>query len=120
MSINILIIDENKQDQETIKSSLKEEDYSEVSTADSGQKGLVLVKKSMPDIIFMNVHLPKEDSFQICQEIKQLNGSEVRIIMMTDNIDAIDASKARFSGADDYCVKTFDCLHLLEGLKRVL
>ena len=63
--------------------------------------------------------MPGMDGYEICKKIKAMD-ERVKVIICTGIVDAVDAAKARASGADDYCVKTVDYEPLIMAIKNIL
>jgi DNA-binding response OmpR family regulator len=120
MEKKLLIIDDNAQDQKVFKRYMMQAGYQNVLFADTGEKGVDMVKTEKPDLVILDTELPGIDGFETCRRIKEISGQGTSVIVLTGQIDAVDAGKARQNGADDYCVKTADCLPLLEAIKKVL
>ncbi len=102
----ILIIEDNYQDQKIMARYLSRAGFDNVIFADSGHEGVDICLQERPDIVICDTILPGIDGFETCRQIRAIPGYKVFIIVMTGQIDAVDASKARAAGADDYVVKT--------------
>jgi two-component system response regulator MtrA len=120
MEKKLLIIDDNVQDQKVFKRYMLQVGFQNVLFADNGEKGVEMVKAEKPDMVILDTELPGIDGFETCRRIKEIGGGQTRVIVLTGQIDAVDAGKARQNGADDYCVKTADCLPLLEAVRKIL
>jgi len=117
----ILIIDDNDQDQKIMNRYLKEEGFEDVLFAHNGGEGIEKARSEKPDLIVIDTLLPEMDGFEVCRKIREEDGiSQVKIIIITGFIDAVDAVKARSVGADDYCVKTSDFSSLIEAVKSIV
>jgi len=119
MSKKILIIDDNDQDIKIITRYLQNNNFKEIFHAQSGEEGVEKVKELHPEIVVTDTNLTGIDGFETCKRIKDIEGSNVIVIMMTGLIDAIDAGKAREMGADEYCVKTADYAQLIELVTKL-
>ena len=120
MSKKLLIIDDNEQDIKIMQRYFKELELEEIFTALKGEEGLDLFKEHKPNIAVIDTNLPGINGFETCQKIKELGDSSTKVIVMTGLVDAIDAGRAKESGADDYCVKTSDCQLLVDAVKKLL
>jgi DNA-binding response OmpR family regulator len=121
MGKKILVIDDNEQDRKIMKRFLNKAGYEEILTAATGEEGIIKAKSEQPDLVILDTLLPDQLGFDICSQIKQdAKQNTPIIIIITGTIDAVDAVKARESGADDYCVKTTDCVPLLEAVKSFI
>jgi DNA-binding response OmpR family regulator len=120
MAKKVLVIDDNEQDRKIAERYLKKSGYSEIVMAVNGQEGLTKVDSDNPGLVILDTVLPDTLGFEVCRKIKDSKGSQAPVvIMMTGTVDAVDAVRARQSGADDYCVKTADGGPLLAALKNL-
>jgi DNA-binding response OmpR family regulator len=118
MAKKILVIEDSPTALSLITTILENEGYKTIG-AKTGQEGVEKVVLEKPDLIIIDTLLPDVDGFEVCRQIRQNQATEFpKIIIMTGVVDAIDAVKARKSGADDYCVKTQDLSCLIECVKR--
>jgi DNA-binding response OmpR family regulator len=116
----ILIIDDSPTALETISAALEGEG-AEIITALTATEGMGLAVSGAPDLIIIDTLLPDMDGFETCRNIrKSSQNMRLKILMITGSVDAIDAVRARKSGADDYCVKTRDLKPMLETVKKLL
>lgn len=120
MDKKILVIDDNEQDQKIMKRHLSVAGYDNVIFAESGEVGLEKTENEKPNLIIADTQLPGIDGFEVCKKIKENDALNAKVIMMTGVIDAVDAGKAREMGADDYCVKTADCVPLIEAIGKLI
>lgn len=116
---SILIIEDNEQDQKILRRYLSKAGFASILFASSGEEGLEVFQSERPAIVVTDTNLPGMDGFETCRRIKEAGGEAVRVIVTTGAIDAVDAGRARSMGADDYCVKTSDCLPLISALKNL-
>lgn len=116
MSVKLLIIEDNPQDQKIISRYLSKAGFDDVTIVANGEKGVEKAEALSPDIILLDTMLPGMDGFETCYQLKKVKNLSSKVIMMTGSMDAVDAEKARKMGANDYCVKTSDCATLLEAL----
>jgi len=117
----ILIIDDSEQDRKIMKRFLNKAGYEQIIMAETGEEGVKKAEFEKADLVIIDTLLPGIDGFEVCRQIRQIEGSTIpRIIMITGTVDAVDAVKARRAGADDYCVKTTDFLPLIEAVKNLV
>ncbi|MFC1510510.1 response regulator, partial [Candidatus Omnitrophota bacterium] len=116
----IVIIDDNVQDQKLMQRILSQKGYHHFFFSETGEAGIELVEKTMPDIVLVDTQLPGMNGFETCRTIKDKHGDQIKVIVVTGAIDAIDATEARESGTDSYCAKTRDCMNLCESIKKLL
>jgi len=116
----LLLIDDNEQDKKIIKRFLNKAGYHNIVTASTGEEGVEKEKTEDPDLVITDTVLPGIDGFMVCAKIREFRGpGKPKVIVITGAIDAVDAVKARKSGADDYCAKTSDFMPLLEAIKKL-
>jgi len=116
----VLIIDDLEIDRKmAIKAVSGMECFDVILIAESGEEGLEIVKSQSPDVVILDTVLPGMNGFETCQQIRAID-FKVKIIVVTGDIDAVDAIKAREVGADDYCVKTIEHLPLIKALAQLV
>jgi len=102
----ILIIEDEETLQKALSQYLEEENF-EVFSAMDGEKGLEMVKKEKPDLILLDIILPKKDGFQVLEEIKQNEVTKNIPVILLTNLESIDdIQKAFDKGATTYLVKS--------------
>ncbi|HMN62352.1 MAG TPA: response regulator, partial [Anaerolinea sp.] len=89
-----------------------------VTTAGNGEEALEIVSNHAPDLIILEVMMPRLDGFTTCERIRQF--SSVPIIMLTAKGEEQDRVKGLNVGADDYVVKPFSATELLARVRAVL
>ncbi|MFH1046131.1 MAG: response regulator [Candidatus Omnitrophota bacterium] len=121
MEKKLLIIDDSEQDRKIMKRFLSKAGFEDITLAETGESGLQKVAEVKPDIVILDTLLPGISGFEVCKRIREVHGPETpKVIIMTGNVDAIDAVEARRSGADDYCVKTSDYGPMIEAVKKLV
>ncbi len=102
-----------------LEKSLEFHSY-EVVCAKDGKSGLQLAMgKKSPDLIILDIMLPKLDGYQFCQQLRE-NNADIPIIMLTAKDREMDKVMGLELGADDYVTKPFSLLELLARIKAVL
>ena len=117
MSKRILIIDDNEDDREILAVNLRNQGFEDLVFAQNGSEGILAAGEKKPRIILLDTVLPGMNGFEVCRKIREIEGLDTKIIIMTGLIDAVDAEKARKSGADDYVVKTSDSALVVEAVR---
>lgn len=113
----ILIIEDEKDIVRLLKYNLEKEGY-EALTASDGEAGLAVARKDQPDLILLDLMLPKLDGIQVCRTLRQ--ESAVPILMLTAKREEIDRILGLEIGADDYVTKPFSVRELLARIKTIL
>ena len=117
MNTKILVIDDDPSISEAIKVYFEHEGY-EVKVATDGVEGLNFFKMYEPDMVLLDIMLPRKDGWQVCREIRE--SSAKPIIMVTAKGDVFDKVLGLELGADDFVVKPFDMKELSARVKAVL
>lgn len=116
----ILIIEDEEDIRELVKYNLQRENFS-VLEAESGEKGLELVERTIPDLILLDLMLPGKDGLEICRILKRDNRTQsIPVVMMTARGEETDIITGLELGADDYIVKPFSPKVLGARIKAVL
>ena len=113
----ILVIDDEKPISDIVKFNLVKEGY-EVFTAYDGEEALEQVKEVEPDLIILDLMLPKIDGLEVCREIRKTH--DMPIIMVTAKDSEIDKVLGLELGADDYVTKPFSNRELVARVKANL
>jgi DNA-binding response OmpR family regulator len=115
----ILLVEDDPAILEGLTALLKEESY-ETITADDGEKGLALALKESPDLIVLDIMLPKMNGLDVLQILRNREKCNVPVIMLTSRKEEIDRVMGLEFGADDYITKPFSTRELLARIKAVL
>ena len=117
----ILVVDDDQNVQRLLRVTLKQEGF-EVIVAGDGAEGLQLWEDEAPDLILLDVTLPKQDGYQVAARIREVEGSgaHVPIIMLTAEKEVEQKVRGLRAGADDYLVKPFHQAELLARMKSLL
>src|SRR5436853_4274386 len=113
----ILIADDDPQLLRLVSRNLELEDY-EVVTASNGQQALEMIAAQAPDLVLLDVMMPKMDGFMVCQQVRKI--SAVPIILVTARGQDQDKVHGLDLGADDYLTKPFSVDELLARVRAVL
>ncbi len=120
MPAKILIVEDNQENIDLLHFFLKPQGY-EIITVTDGEKALQAVSENLPDIILLDIMLPKLDGFQVCERLKKDEQTKyIPIIMITALKDMKDKLKALEMGADDFITKPFENVELLARVKSLL
>lgn len=117
MDKKILIVDDEKAIVDILNFNLKKEGYETIEAHD-GEQAVEIAQKEKPDLILLDVMLPKKDGFSVCKEIRQ--NSNVPILMVTAKEDVVDKIIGLELGADDYITKPFSVREVVARVKANL
>lgn len=116
----VLIADDNPQILELLEAYLDPLDVEVVAAAD-GQAALAMVEQRRPDLILLDVMMPRRSGYEICRMLKQdPQYRDIPIIMVTALNELSDVERARESGADDYLSKPVNKFELHERVQGLL
>ena len=116
----ILIVDDEKQLVSLVSLHMKMSGY-EVLSAKDGEEALAIAREEAPDLIILDLMLPKMDGWEVCKRLRtESNIGDIPVIMLTARSEAGDKLKGFECGADDYVTKPFSPRELVARVKRVL
>ncbi len=116
----ILIIDDERITTELVQVYLERYGF-EVVCAYDGAEGLEVARAEKPDLILLDIVLPRKDGFAVCEELRSdPDFKDVRIIMFTAKGLSEDIERGRQLGADEYVIKPFSGKNLLVLIKKQL
>lgn len=113
----ILVMDDEKAIADIIKFNLEQDGF-KVETAGDGEEGLELYNQSKPDLVILDIMMPKKDGIEVLKEIRK--ESTVPVLMLTAKDDELDKILALELGADDYITKPFSVRELSARVKANL
>ncbi len=117
MANKILVIDDDLNICEILKMYLENDGY-EVKCANDGAEGVDAFKIFEPDLVLLDIMMPKKDGWQVCREIREQSGKP--IIMLSAKGEMFDKVLGLELGADDFIVKPFDMKEVAARIKAVL
>jgi two-component system, OmpR family, alkaline phosphatase synthesis response regulator PhoP len=117
MKRKIAIVEDDKKIADLVKLYLEKEDF-EVFIANDGEKGLEIIRKLVPDLIILDLMLPKIDGLTVARKVFQED--KIPIIMLTAKGEEVDKIIGLEIGADDYITKPFSPRELVSRVKAVL
>ncbi len=116
-SKTVLVVEDDENTSSLIALYLEREGFMPV-TAGDGEEGLSLAQTHRPDLVILDLMIPKVDGWEVCRRLRQ--DSEVPVIMLTARGEEIDRVAGLTLGADDYVVKPFSPRELIARVKAVL
>lgn len=123
MGQKLLIVDDEAHIRMLIEQTLEdlEDDGVDLLFAENGEEALNLIKEEEPNLVFLDVMMPKMNGMEVCQIVKkELNLSHVYIILLTAKGQEVDRQKGLDMGADRYMTKPFDPDEMLSVAEEIL
>ena len=123
MEQKILIVDDEAHIRMLIEQTLEdlEDEGVEFLTADNGELALALIQEEQPQLVFLDVMMPKMNGMEVCRRVKkELGLSNVYIVLLTAKGQEADKQKGLDGGADVYMTKPFDPEAILAKAREVL
>lgn len=120
MTKKILIADDEQNIVISLEFLMKREGYA-VSIANDGEEAVAMIRSEQPDLVLLEVMMPKKSGFEVCQEIKSdPRLQSVRILMLTAKGRDTEVAKGLALGADGYMTKPFSTKELVERVRNML
>ena len=113
----ILVADDDNSVHEALRVHFRREEYQMLSAFD-GEEALEMMRRSRPDIVVLDVMMPKKDGLMVCREIRK--ESNIPIIMLSAKAEEFDRLLGLELGADDYIAKPFSPREVVARIKAVL
>jgi two-component system alkaline phosphatase synthesis response regulator PhoP len=123
MSQKILIVDDEAHIRMLIEQTLEEleDEGVEFFTAENGEEALEIIQSEKPNLVFLDVMMPKMNGMEVCRRVKQeLKLDNVFIILLTAKGQELDRQRGQEVGANVYMTKPFDPESILNKAKEVL
>jgi DNA-binding response OmpR family regulator len=116
----ILIVDDEPNIVLALELLMKKEGF-EVHTVDDGEKAFRAVHEVRPDLVLLDIMMPKMDGYEVCQRIRSdASLNSVRIVMLTAKGREIEKEKGLALGADSYITKPFSTRAVVSKVKELL
>ena len=115
----ILLVDDDAEVIETMRIPLESRGY-EILIARDGNQGLAVVERENPDLVILDMMMPKRSGFLVLEKLRRTRPVPIRIIMVTANEGSRHKAYAEMLGVDDYLRKPFAIDRLLESVERLL
>ena len=123
MKQKLLIVDDEAHIRMLIEQTLEdlEDEGVELLFAENGEQALQLIQKEEPNLVFLDVMMPKMNGMEVCQKVKkELKLNHVYIILLTAKGQEVDRQKGLEMGADRYMTKPFDPDEMLSIAEEIL
>jgi CheY-like chemotaxis protein len=116
----ILLVEDNEMNRDMLSRRLQRKGYS-VVTAEDGEKGLLLARSELPDLILMDISLPVMGGWDVTRHLKAEESTRhIPIIALTAHAWVTDREKAIEAGCDDYDTKPVEFARLSEKIENLL
>jgi two-component system, OmpR family, phosphate regulon response regulator PhoB len=116
----VLLADDDASLRRLIKTTLGEEDFDLLQAID-GEEALLLARVEHPDLVLLDVNMPRLDGFEVCRSLKADPAtSAIKVVMLTARAAESDRARGREAGADDYFIKPFSPVQLLNKVYALL
>jgi|SRR6185437_10368944 len=117
---SVLVVDNDPLFRAFVREQLERAGF-EVVEADDGDAALDIAARTMPELVLLDVCLPRASGYEVCRELRERFGDSLGIIFVSgERIESIDRVSGLLLGADDYVVKPFDPDELLARVRTVL
>ncbi|WP_027078159.1 response regulator transcription factor [Maribacter antarcticus] len=123
MNKKVLIVDDEPHIRMLIEQTLEdlEDEGVELLMAENGEQALQIIEKERPNLVFLDVMMPKMNGMEVCQKVKkELHLTEVYIILLTAKGQEVDRQKGLDMGADKYMTKPFDPDEMLAIAEEII
>ncbi len=123
MSQKVLIVDDEVHIRALLERALEdlEDEGVELLAAEDGEEGLELAREEKPDLMFLDIMMPKMNGYEVCEKIKQdPELKDIYIIILTAKGQVADKAKAENVQANEYLTKPFNPDTILEKASKIL
>ena len=118
MAKTILVVDDSPSHLKLMQSALEGHGY-RIFTAEDGEQALLQVANNRPDVILLDIVLPKKNGYQVCRQLKMAPETQaIKIIMVSSKTHDTDRYWGMKQGADGYINKPFDPKDLLAAVEN--
>ena len=115
----VLLVDDDAEIIESMRTVLESRGY-EILVARDGNQGLVMAEKDEPDLVVLDMMMPKRSGFLVLEKLRRSSPNPIRVIMITANEGSRHKAYAEMLGVDDYIRKPFAMDRLLDSVNRLL
>ena len=118
--MNVLVVDDDPDIRELVTFKLEQMGHT-VSTENDGEGGLAAALANVPDLILLDVMMPKLTGIEVCQRLRDATQTaSVPVILITAKAQEVDVERGFAAGADDYIVKPFSPRELASRVEAML
>ena len=115
----ILLVDDDAEIVESLRLALESNGYS-VLVARDGNQGLALSERENPDLVILDMMMPKRSGFLVLEKMRRTRETPLRVIMITANEGSRHKAYSEMLGVDDYIRKPFPMDRLIESVQRLI
>jgi DNA-binding response OmpR family regulator len=115
----ILLVDDDAEIVESLRLALESNGYT-VLIARDGNQGLALTERENPDLVILDMMMPKRSGFLVLEKMRRTRETPLRVIMITANEGSRHKAYAEMLGVDDYIRKPFPMDRLIDSVNRLL
>jgi DNA-binding response OmpR family regulator len=115
----ILLVDDDAEIVESLRLALESNGYT-VLVARDGNQGLALTERENPDLVILDMMMPKRSGFLVLERMRRTRESPLRVIMITANEGSRHKAYAEMLGVDDYIRKPFPMDRLIDSVQRLI
>lgn len=115
----ILLVDDDAEIVESLRLALESNGYT-VLIARDGNQGLALSERENPDLVILDMMMPKRSGFLVLEKMRRTRDTPLRVIMITANEGSRHKAYAEMLGVDDYIRKPFPMDRLIESVQRLI
>ncbi len=119
MAVRILIVDDEPNIVLSLEFLMRQKGY-ETQVARDGEEALAAVESFRPDLVLLDVNMPRRDGFEVCQKLRADGWIELKIVMLTAKGRDIEIEKGLALGADAYVTKPFSTRELVACVAAML
>ena len=120
MAHKILVVDDDRDIVETLKNRLEKENY-EVAVAFDGEEAITKIKEVNPDIVLLDLVMPKINGFEVLKEIREKYKEKWRPVIIVSAQDDLESFRKSYSlEADHYLTKPCTMEHILSGIRTMI
>ena len=119
MTAKVLIVDDEPNIVVSLQFLMKKAGF-ETSVARDGDEALLEVERFRPDLVLLDVMMPRRDGYEVCQQLRSSGWNDLKIVMLTAKGRETEITKGLALGADAYVTKPFSTSDLVDTVTRLL
>ena len=120
MAFSVLVADDEPNIVLSLQFLMKQAGF-DVRVARDGEEAIAMIAERQPDLVLLDVMMPKKDGYEVCQTIRNTpDWKDMRIIMLTAKGREVEREKGMAMGADEYITKPFSTRYVVERVRQLL